>query len=85
MPVYVLLFHGRTDPAENLTDWGFTGPTLGPFAAVHFTYKEYIRCISDSDEETELGFCDDCLEYDGKYYGDFEIVGPEEIPDDKTG
>lgn len=76
MSVYILLLHGRDDPNEDMKDWGFHGPTLGPFAAVHFTYKEHIRCIADSarEEEIELGFCDDLLAYQGKYYGDFEIV-----------
>lgn len=76
MSVYIFLLHGRNDPDEDMKDWGFLGPTLGPFVAVHFTYKEYIRCIADSscEEEIELGFCDDLLAYQGKYYGDFEIV-----------
>ena len=74
--VYILLLHGRNDPNEDMQDWGFQGPTLGPFVAVHFTYKTHIRCITDpaQEKELELGFHDDLLVYDGKYYGDFEIV-----------
>jgi hypothetical protein len=58
-------------------DWGFVGPILGPFQAVHFTYKEHIRCIADAETgaEIELGFHDDMLVHDGKFYGDFEICG----------
>jgi hypothetical protein len=69
------LLHGRTDPDENMTGWGFTGPILGPFEAIHVTYKEHIRCIvlADAGEELELGFHEDMLVHDGNFYGDFEI------------
>ena len=74
--VYMRLLHGRLDPDERLKTWGFDGPVLGPFQAVHFTYKEHIRCIRDDTVmDMELSFHDDLLVYDGKYYGDFEIVG----------
>jgi hypothetical protein len=77
-PVYLKLLHGRDDPAEEMRDWGFTGPTLGPFEAVHFTYATHVRCFpqgSDGDSEAlELCYHDDMLVHDGKYYGDFEIA-----------
>ena len=74
--VYVRLFHGRLDPNENMNDWGFDGPLLGPFESVHFTYKWHVRCLplSSQEKEVEFEFNDDLLFYDGKYYGDFEIV-----------
>ena len=73
--VYLHLLHGRTDPDQNMTDWGFAGPILGPFEAIHVTYKEHIRCIAAlaTGDELELGFHGDLLVHDGKYYGDFEI------------
>ena len=43
-PVFIHLLHGRDDPEQDMQGWGFTGPILGPFEAVHFTYKEHIRC-----------------------------------------
>ena len=59
-----------------MTAWGFTGPILGPFEAVHFTYKEHIRCIdANAGTELELGFHDDLLVHNGKFYGDFKICG----------
>jgi hypothetical protein len=62
--VYIKLLHGRDDPNQDMEDWGFNGPVLGPF-----------RCIrSGGAEEIELGFTDDLLTYDGKHYGDFEIA-----------
>ena len=76
MTVYIKLLHGRHDPNEDMQDWGFHGPVLGPFEAVHFTYRDHIRCITNSatEDELELGFTDDMLTYEGKYYGDFEIA-----------
>jgi hypothetical protein len=76
-PVFIHLPHGRDDPQQDMSDWGFARPILGPLEAVHFTYKEHIRCIADSGtgSELELGFHNDLLVYDGKFYGDFEICG----------
>jgi hypothetical protein len=72
--VYLHLLHGRTDPDQDMTNWGFTGPILGPFEAVHVTYKEHIRCIAfAAGTELDLGFHEDLLVYAGKYYGDFEV------------
>ena len=34
----LLLLHGRNDPNEVMSDWGFNGPTLYGVVAVHFTY-----------------------------------------------
>jgi hypothetical protein len=60
-PVFIHLLHGRDDPKQDMREWGFVGPILGPFEAVHFTYKEHIRCIADAETgaEIELGFHDD--------------------------
>jgi hypothetical protein len=76
MTVYIKLLHGRDDPDQDMQDWGFAGPLLGLFEALHFTYRNHIRCISNSatEEELELGFTDDMLTYEGKHYGDFEIA-----------
>jgi hypothetical protein len=76
-PVFVHLLHGRDDPDQDMEDWGFTGPILGPFEAVHFTYLRFIRCIIDANmgKELDLATHDDLIEYEGKFYGDFEICG----------
>jgi hypothetical protein len=47
MTIYLKLIHGRDYPDQQMNDWGFDGPVLGPFEAVHFTCKEHIRCIDD--------------------------------------
>jgi hypothetical protein len=76
MTVYIKLLHGRDNPGQDMQDWGFVGPLLGPFEAIHFTYRDHIRCINNSatEDEIELGFTDDMLTYQGKYYGDFKIA-----------
>jgi hypothetical protein len=78
MTVYLKLLHGRNGPKEQLEGWGFDGPVLGPFEAVHLTYATDIRCFSkgsDGDAEAiNLFYHDDLLVHDGKYYGDFEIA-----------
>jgi hypothetical protein len=76
-PVFIHLLHGRNDPEQDMTDWGYAGPVLGPFEAIHFTYKEHIRCIANArtGAELELGFHGDLLVHGGKFYGDFEICG----------
>jgi hypothetical protein len=32
--LYLRLYHGRTDPEQQMEDWGFTGPTFGPSPAM---------------------------------------------------
>ena len=36
--LYIRLFHGRTDPDQDMDDWGFDGPVLGPYQFAHTTY-----------------------------------------------
>lgn len=38
MSVFLHLFHGRNDIAEDMDDWGFDGPHIGPLKYVHTTY-----------------------------------------------
>jgi hypothetical protein len=75
MSVYIKSLHGRDDPKQDMQEWGFNGPVLGPFEAIHFTYRHHVRCICGGGaEEIELGFTDDLLTYEGKHYGDYEIA-----------
>lgn len=68
----IRLFHGRSSPDEALSDWGFDGPTLGPFTHVSMTYG----CInvSTDDEVFDLTIVDGLVVYDGKFYGDVSIT-----------
>lgn len=67
------LFHGRHHPDEELHDWGFDGPYLGPFEAVSFTYGSLVA-HSAAHERVEFAWFDDLLVYDGRFYGDAEIL-----------
>lgn len=76
MSMYLQLLHGRNHPDEEMNDWGFNGPLLGPLDWARFTYGGLagIGCIGgdnilDSDAMKYGLFC-----YDGKYYGDLEFV-----------
>jgi len=74
MSVYLYLIQGRKDPEQQMTGWGFNGPTLGLFAAIHVTYLSSLRCIRDDHSELELRFCQGMLAHVGAFNGDFEIT-----------
>lgn len=83
MSVYLRLLHGKNHPEECLTDWGFSGPVLGPFEAVQVLYKDSVRCAPPKGEAGEpfvFGFYKDMLVYEEKYYGFFEIVDGKDLP-----
>jgi len=78
--LYVRLYHGRNDPTEELKDWGFDGPTFGPLTGVVLTYVTTIRLHGESnDEELWLKVSNDLIEWDGKFYGDWEVFLAPEI------
>ena len=68
----VRLFHGRKHPDEQLDDWGFDGPCIGPVSSVHLTYLN-LRIAPDDDECVDIPRVDDLLFYDGGYFGDVAI------------
>lgn len=70
------LFHGRTHPDEVMHDWGFDGPRLGPFEAVSFTYGALV-VHTPAQERFEFAWFDDLLVYDGRFYGDAELLEDE--------
>ncbi len=35
----LMLIHGRFDPDEDMSDWGFNGPDIKDVTAVHSTYQ----------------------------------------------
>lgn len=75
MSVYIKLFHGRTDPNETMDDWGEEGPCLGPVPYAHGTYATDIKFGYDRNQNfLALQYIEDCLYYDGVYYGDFSIT-----------
>lgn len=72
--VYIHLFHGRNNVDEAMDDWGFDGPVLGPLPYVHVTYMSDIK-IGDDFEPLQIK--GDCVEYDGKYYGDWSMFNKQ--------
>lgn len=92
--VYLALFHGRLQSNEQMDDWGFNGPLIGPLEWVHTTYSLHIRLMFINHDDEKLYFqkpahpdandiiiADDVIPYAGKYYGDWTVffVGENEI------
>ena len=76
--MYIHLYHGRTDPNQQMEDWGEDGPTFGPFICFHVTFLSEIQV--QLEEGDWLGFKIEggLIHYGGMYYGDFEIVALED-------
>ena len=95
MSVYLELFHGRDDPEQDMDDWGFQGPAIGPLDFVHVTYGEGPRLLAKHGEmECWLQKHEDMIAFRGKYYGDWavvsetkheEIITPAQMTDADTG
>lgn len=87
--LYLRLFHGRVDPDEDLEDWGFDGPHIGPLKYVHGTYTTELAIEFLDAEETAgmssarsfgidpstpfIKYHEDLLCLHGLYYGDFSV------------
>lgn len=71
--LYLRLYHGRKDPAEEMEERGFEGPTFGPLNSVVQTYTTAIRLYGDDNHELWLDRHDDMVVWDGAYYGDLCI------------
>jgi hypothetical protein len=72
---YLALYHGRVDPKQDMDDWGFDGPVIGPIKWVHTTYAGEIKvCLQDEDDASILiPIVEGCVSFDGKYYGDWTV------------
>tara|TARA_R110002074_G_scaffold180998_1_gene345407 strand:- start:52 stop:357 length:306 start_codon:yes stop_codon:yes gene_type:complete len=75
--MYLSLIHGRKKPDENVEDWGFDGPFIGPLSYCHITYMCHVKLafkdgINVFDDDAII-IKDDLLYYDGNYYGDWSI------------
>ncbi|MCA9041924.1 MAG: hypothetical protein KDA65_16335 [Planctomycetaceae bacterium] len=66
---YLELFNGRTDPNQEMQDWGVEGPVFGPYPWFHTTYQ----CEIQFGESGLLKIQDDLIYYDGIFYGDWLI------------
>lgn len=88
MSIYIELLHGRHTPDEELEDWGFNGPVLGPFPFFHTTYGSDIK-LGDTGiivMGNQIDFppwnSDDLIDFLGGLYGDMSVFGPEYIKND---
>lgn len=72
--MYLTLYHGRTDPDQDMNGWGTPGPTF-EITNVIWTYGSLTRFLLPNDGEVWVGdmIVDDMIYYDGVYYGDFSI------------
>lgn len=71
--LYLRLCHGRKDPAQEMDDWGFVGPTFGPLHGVVQTYFCTLRLEGRNDDELWLERHADLIAWDGAYYGDIAL------------
>ena len=82
--LYLGLFHGRHLPSEQMNDWGFNGPTIGPLRWCHTTYAfdikiefedaaDALECFGVAQEQFVIAVNDDLLVFGGMYYGDWTV------------
>lgn len=81
--IYIRLFHGRTDPEQQMDDWGTDGPVLGPYEFAHTTYGWDIKLGKPDGNCDELFLHEDMLYYDGVYYGDWSVFDERTLNDGK--
>lgn len=48
----MILLHGRDDPAQDMDDWGYTGPTINGIKAFHGTYLGDFNLYFTTMEDT---------------------------------
>ena len=77
MSIYIEFFHGRTFPDEELDDWGFNGPIIGPFPFFHMTYLTHVK-LGDGPEDS-IEFVKDLIKFKGSYYGDISITDESRV------
>lgn len=72
--MYLHLYHGRKDPNEQMDDWGEELQVSFKIDTLVCTYKNHIRVKGEKDVSPfDLCFGEDCLYYDGVYYGDWSV------------
>ena len=78
--MYIELFNGRKTPDEVLDDWGTEGPIFGPLQHVHSTYATDVKLGFEDATDGRLLYVDDCVYYDGVYYGDINVFYVDSDP-----
>jgi hypothetical protein len=81
--LYIRLFHGRTDPEQDMDDWGSDGPIFGPYLFAHTTYGWDIKMRKSNGSCDELFVHEDMVYYDSVYYGDWTLFDLETLENGK--
>lgn len=71
--LYLRLFHGRHHPDENLDDWGFDGPYVGPIE-LGWTYGTLRLHNPDCTDTEDVPMQHDLVAFDGAFYGDMDFL-----------
>ncbi len=78
--LYLRLFHGRSDPEQDMDDWGSNGPVFGPYKFVHTIYTSFVKLGRRDGGCDEMSVLEkDLLYYDGVYYGDWTVFTYETL------
>ncbi len=88
--LYLKLFHGRIAVDEELDDWGFDGPYVGPLDFIQNTYNTNIRYsfersaigaknalvfgLALDDDDILIEYVDGMTKFDGFYFGDWSAT-----------
>ena len=76
-PLYLHPFHGRIHPIEELDDWGFEGPVLGPLSKVIFTPGDgetsRFDLVWQDGKQTTISYTEYLAVYEGEYFGDVTV------------
>jgi hypothetical protein len=87
--MYLALFHGREGRREQMHEFGFAGPLLGPLRYCHTTYLSDIKIMFETQEDARL-YCgcderdvilsvvDDMIYLENAYYGDWSVFTVDE-------
>lgn len=82
--MYLALFHGRDGRKEQMHQFGFAGPLLGPLQYCHTTYLSDIKilfedaedaqlCCGSDEQDVILRVVDDMIHFENAYYGDWSV------------
>lgn len=77
--MYIVLFHGRDNPEQDMDDWGYDGPVFGPYDSVSVTYFCDVKLCIDHDIVDTLINHEGLVYYNNEYFGDFDIISNEEF------
>ena len=95
--IYITLFHGRNHPEQDMQDWGFQGPRIGPLNFIQFTYGhmrfEFKKSVTEKHirdvlkvktmPEFELEYYEDMIVWSEMYFGDMSIEYLKPVSEEK--